>query len=105
LIVIGGVKNEKHIISVILVFVMVITGLPAGPVFGEEADLSFAETTDQENTGVAKRYSVLVLDRSGSMNDTLIDHLKVAARNFCNAVLNANGENYVAIVIPDNENK
>lgn len=45
-----------------------------------------------------KRYTVLVLDVSGSMYGTPIAALRTAASNFCQQVLEADGENYVAIV-------
>lgn len=44
------------------------------------------------------RYSVLVLDASGSMEGAPMTAMKQAASNFCNSVLNASGNNYVAIV-------
>jgi pimeloyl-ACP methyl ester carboxylesterase len=47
------------------------------------------------------RYTVLVLDRSGSMSGTPINAMKAAATNFCDAVLQAEGDNYVAIVAYD----
>ena len=44
------------------------------------------------------RYSVLILDSSGSMSGTPAAKQKTAAIKFCDAVLKAAGENYVAIV-------
>lgn len=45
-----------------------------------------------------KRYTVLVLDRSGSMGGNPMTSLKKAAVNFCDSVLKADGENYIAVV-------
>jgi hypothetical protein len=45
-----------------------------------------------------KRYSVLVLDVSGSMSGAPITYTKQAAIKFCQQVLEAEGENYVAVV-------
>jgi pimeloyl-ACP methyl ester carboxylesterase len=47
------------------------------------------------------RYTVLVLDRSGSMYGTPLSAMKTAATNFCDAVLKAEGNNYVAVVAYD----
>lgn len=44
------------------------------------------------------RYSVLVLDRSGSMSGTPMTVMKQAAIKFCESVLKADGKNYVAVV-------
>lgn len=50
-----------------------------------------------EDTGFS-RYTVLILDTSGSMGGTPRTVQKEAAIKFCSAVLNAGGTNYVAIV-------
>ena len=44
------------------------------------------------------RYTVLVLDESGSMGGYPMTVLKSAALKFCDAVLKADGDNYVAVV-------
>ena len=44
------------------------------------------------------RYTVLILDTSGSMSGTPFSVQKAAAIKFCNSVLDAGGINYVAIV-------
>ena len=44
------------------------------------------------------RYSVLILDASGSMSGTPMEKQKEAAEKFCEAVLKAKGVNKVAIV-------
>ncbi|MGI6606595.1 MAG: LamG-like jellyroll fold domain-containing protein [Peptococcia bacterium] len=49
------------------------------------------------------RYTVLVLDQSGSMAGTPITTLKTAALKFCDAVLKAEGDNYVAVVAYDSK--
>lgn len=44
------------------------------------------------------RYTVLVLDTSGSMSGTPMIKEREAAEKFCNDILSANGTNYVALV-------
>lgn len=44
------------------------------------------------------RYSVLVLDVSGSMSGTPLNAMKQAAQKFCSSILNGSGKNYVGIV-------
>jgi len=44
------------------------------------------------------RYSVLILDGSGSMSGAPINAQRIAAEKFCDALLSASGTNYVAIV-------
>ena len=50
------------------------------------------------STSSAIRYSVLVLDTSGSMSGTPLTRTKQAAVNFCEQVLASEGENYVAVI-------
>lgn len=45
-----------------------------------------------------RRYSVLILDTSGSMNGTPMQKQREAAIKFCESVLKAEGENKVALV-------
>ena len=52
----------------------------------------------QSTQSVTKRYSVLVLDTSGSMRGTPLIRTKQAAVKFCEQVLAAEGDNYVAVV-------
>lgn len=47
------------------------------------------------------RYTVLVLDTSGSMWGTPISKEREAAKKFCEDILNASGTNYVALVTLD----
>ena len=65
----------------------------------QDALNEFAQSpmTLSEDSGLS-RYTVLVLDTSGSMSGTPRTVQKEAAIKFCNSVLNASGENYVAIV-------
>lgn len=51
-----------------------------------------------QGTKNTKRYTVLVLDASGSMSGTPMNTMKSAAIKFCEQVLKASGENYVAVV-------
>lgn len=44
------------------------------------------------------RYTVLVIDESGSMYGTPMEKQKQAAKRFCKEILKANGTNYVALV-------
>lgn len=44
------------------------------------------------------RYVTLVLDRSGSMSGTPMTTMKASAINFCESLLNAEGDNYIALV-------
>lgn len=62
------------------------------------------------NDSEVKRYTVLVLDTSGTANfigstgrtiytaDTAVNHVKKAADKFVRDILKANGENYIAVV-------
>jgi hypothetical protein len=52
----------------------------------------------QSTSAVTERYSVLVLDTSGSMRGTPLTRTKQAAVKFCEQVLAAEGDNYVAVV-------
>ncbi len=52
----------------------------------------------QSTSADTKRYSVLVLDTSGSMRGTPLTRTKQAAVKFCEQVLAAEGDNYVAVV-------
>ena len=61
-------------------------------VFGSIINVYAAE---KKNT---VRYSVLILDTSGSMVGTPMEKQKEAAVKFCEAVLKAKGTNKVAIV-------
>lgn len=51
-----------------------------------------------QTTSTTNRYTVLVLDISGSMSGTPIYTMKAAASKFCEEVLKADGNNQVAIV-------
>ena len=57
-----------------------------------------SELTDEETKTGISRYTVLVIDVSGSMRGTPMTTLKSAANKFCDDILKADGDNYVAIV-------
>lgn len=57
-----------------------------------------SELTDEETKTGISRYTVLVIDVSGSMRGTPMTTLKSAANKFCDDNLKADGDNYVAIV-------
>ena len=76
-------KKLKRIIALILSCILTISGI------------KYQEKIEAETS---KRYSVLILDGSGSMYGTPMEKEKVAALKFCDSALKAGGENYVAIV-------
>lgn len=63
---------------------------------GENQVYAYAETV------TTRRYTVLVLDDSGSMSGSPVTALKRAAIKFCDAALKANGENQVAVISYEN---
>ncbi len=77
----------KKLFSLILATLVLVTCCPLSV---------FAETNDKNRDIV--RYSVLILDASGSMYGTPCSVQRAAANSFCNTVINAEGENHVAIV-------
>ncbi len=82
-------KRTKRLLSTLLALCMVLAMLPA---------TAMASGTTVES--VKNRYTVLVLDQSGSMDGEPSKNLKVAAKKFCEAVLGDNGaiQNHLAIV-------
>ncbi len=52
----------------------------------------------KKSTVKTKRYNVLILDISGSMEGTPLKREKEAAKRFCKTVLNTDGANYIALV-------
>ena len=76
-------KSLKKVIAVLLTVIMV---------FGCVSISSFAATKE-------KRYSILVLDSSGSMSGSPITEVKKAAKGFCEQVLKTSSkDNYIALV-------
>lgn len=55
-------------------------------------------TLTAQAASTTARYSVLVLDISGSMRGTPIERMKEAAKKFCASALKADGKNYIAVV-------
>lgn len=81
-------EMKNRILSILLIVCMItLTFAPH--------DYAAAATS---KTNEVNRYSVLVLDASGSMSGTPSTTMKQAAIKFCESVLNADGNNYVAIV-------
>ena len=52
----------------------------------------------QKTTGNSVRYSVLIMDTSGSMKGTALSYAKTAAKRFASSVLSAKGRNYLAVI-------
>ena len=74
----------KKILSMLLAVLLLLGCLPSSVAAADEPEVA--------------RYSVLILDTSGSMSGTPVSKQKLAAIKFCNSVLAANGTNYVAVV-------
>lgn len=79
-------KSAKSFICVLVIISLILMMTPI--VNAETQGKSFSTA----------RYSVLVLDTSGSMRNTPILRTKQAAVNFCKQIMVAEGDNYVAIV-------
>ena len=67
--------------------------------------ISSIEYHGKVNAENIKRYCVLVLDNSGSMDGIPMQKQKQAAIEFCDSVLRAKGKNYVALVTIDSESE
>lgn len=80
-------KKGKKLIAVLLCLVLFVSLIPIGVV-----------ASDNKDSKVVTRYSVLILDTSGSMSGTPARRQIEAAKKFCESVLKAEGTNYVAIV-------
>lgn len=79
------VKKIKRIIALLLAVSMIIGSTPT--------TLNvYADTTTSD------RYSVLILDTSGSMDGVPLSAMKKAAIKFCASLSQAPGNNYVAII-------
>lgn len=83
-------QKTKRLLSWLLVLCMVMGMLPATALAAKNEDVV--------------RYTVLLLDRSGSMNGTPVTAMRQAAIKFCEQVLEADGTNYVAVVPFSNSN-
>lgn len=75
---------KKRIFSIFLTVLMIFSLMPD-------------EVYAAPQASNVSRYTVLVLDVSGSMGGTPMATLKTAAKKFCEQVLKADGENHVAI--------
>ena len=78
-------KKLHKLLSVAAAGIMAFAVVPRLP----EADVVAADPD---------RYTVLVLDTSGSMWGTPMTKEREAAEKFCNDILDAEGTNYVALV-------
>ena len=79
-------KNVK-IMCLVLAIVLLVGLMP----------VSAANATEKQEKSAA-RYTVLILDISGSMSGTPENAQREAAKKFCEAMLSSGGENYIAIV-------
>ena len=94
----GGkfMKRTKRLLSTLLALCMVLAMLPATAMA--------AGNGNDSNLIPTERYTVLVLDHSGSMRGQPIEQMKDAAKKFCEVIKNdntnpeTNSTNYVAVV-------
>ena len=90
----------KRFVSLILVIALVVSTVPnitiAAPV-----GAGLYPLTERDANDIAQRYTVLILDISGSMAGTPMTVMKEAAKKFVEAVLDTTGENYVALITYD----
>lgn len=84
-------KKLKKLLSLLLTFVLLLASVPANVLAGQNPQGSTAAKD-------VIRYNVLILDTSGSMSGQPIKQQTNAAKKFCESVINAEGENHVAIV-------
>lgn len=89
-------KRTKRLLSTLLALCMVLAMLPATAMA--------AGNGNDSNLIPTERYTVLVLDHSGSMRGQPIEQMKDAAKKFCEVIKNdntnpeTNSTNYVAVV-------
>ena len=87
-------QHIKKMFAALLVMVLIFTIIPYNAYAEESKEDSSAMQTTEETI----RYTVLVLDASTSMRGTPERVQREAAIKFCNALSEAQGTNYVAIV-------
>lgn len=85
----------KKILSVLLAAAMMLC-MPVSAAWADEGGQTPASPVSSD-----LRYSALILDITGSMSGKPIIAEKEAAKKFCQSVLAADGQNYVAIVYLD----
>lgn len=56
------------------------------------------EQYEMDNNAITNRYTILILDSSGSMSGNPLGVQKEAAIKFCDSLLKAEGENYISII-------
>ena len=87
----------KKIVGLLLAIVLCVCILPINTFAQKKHNKN---DIGEKNTEKQKRYTVLVLDNSGSMEGTPLEYLKDAAVKFCNTVLTDDSfENYLAVVV------
>jgi pimeloyl-ACP methyl ester carboxylesterase len=114
---------KKRLFSIFLALIMVLTVAPLSMYANANEDMEsswdtylsenpeeFSTTSSEDeaidtmsiqtlgNASSVMRYSVLLLDTSGSMSGTPLARTKQAAIKFCEQVLAADGNSYVAII-------
>lgn len=89
---------KKRFLSMLLAILMVLSLVP-GSVFAEDI-LPIENEMNDESTSTEEvtRYTVLVLDTSGSMRGNPATKQNIAATKFCESILAAKGINKVAII-------
>lgn len=86
-------EMKKRILSMLLAILMVLSLVP-GSVFAEDI-LPIENEMNDESTSTEEvtRYTVLVLDTSGSMRGNPATKQNIAATKFCESILAAKGIN------------
>ncbi|MDR1640437.1 MAG: VWA domain-containing protein [Clostridiales bacterium] len=90
---------KRRIIGLLLSIAVLIGTLVPIPAYAAAAGSELVELTARDVAEASReRYTVLVLDTSGSMYGTPLEKVKETAKVFIDQVIGATGENYVALV-------